>query len=378
MAKKTISTSQSATQMVDDINSNFNELYQGAGGSSSSIDGLPTKRVKVYDVMTRAGNGVSAITVVPANIRKGVKYVVEKSERGSNWTYENIWIRGGSSTQTLLKTVGGTTSIGGYGVEIEATVDGTEFAIQSYNTGIVNIYHYEDTPTLGATRWLGKKWLVIGDSITTEHGGLAEYGYAELCSKSLGMQRENMAISGTTSVNWLQVTGAVSKAWSSYSLDYDLITVMLGTNDQGYNCPIGSLNDAEYAKGAENVGASYIARLQLLYEKLRSMYPKSVIAFITPIKRYDVTNARYQTNALGLTTEPYAQAVKTVCDYYSIQCIDIFNTIDPSTEEARTNFFVSSSDGTHPNALGHELFIAPIVEARLREIAPFYFNDWEE
>lgn len=376
MAKKTISTSQSATQMVGDINDNFNELYEGAGSAAS----VPTKQVKVYDVMTRSGGGIGKPKYIECNIKAGNKYIIEKSEAGSNWQYELVATTNNSKVkvQELLRTVSGTTSIGGYDIEIEATSDASYFSIESYNSGHVNIYHYEDVPTLGATRWLGKRWLVFGDSITTEHIGLADHGYSELCAKSLGMQRENMAISGTTSVNWLQVTGAVRKAWSSYSLDYDLITVMLGTNDQGYNCPIGSLNDAEYAKGAENVGASYIARLQLLYEKLRSMYPKSVIAFITPIKRYDVTNARYQTNALGLTTEPYAQAVKTVCDYYSIQCIDIFNTIDPSTEEARTNFFVSSSDGTHPNALGHELFIAPIVEARLREIAPFYFNDWEE
>lgn len=370
MAKKTIDISGTATQMVGDINDNFVELY--------SVPIVPTKRVRVYDVMTRRGNGVGNVDFIECNIKAGNKYIVEKSESGSNWQYELIATADSNKVQVqeMLRTVSGTTSVGGYNIEIEATSDASYFSIESYSTGAVNIYHYEDVPTLGATRWLGKRWLVIGDSITTEHIGLADHGYSELCAKSLGMQRENMAISGTTSVNWLQVSGAVSKAWSSYSLDYDLITVMLGTNDQGYSCPIGSLNDAEYAKGAVNVGASYIARLQLLYEKLRSMYPMSVIAFITPIKRYDVSNSRYQTNALGLTTEPYADAVKTVCDYYSIPCIDIFNTIDPRTAEARENFFMSASDGTHPNATGHELFIAPIVEARLREIAPFYFNDW--
>lgn len=377
MAKKTIDISGSATKMVDDINDNFSELYEGAGASAS----VPTKHVKVYDAMTRCYQGSGAGTIyIPCDIKAGVNYVVEKSEDGNNWSILDVKICDSSKTakQTLITVNGsGTVTVGAFNSEVESNQDGSYFSIYSYPTGEINIYHYEDVPMLGASRWLGKRWLVIGDSISTEHRGLAGTGYSELVANSLGMQRENMAISGTSSINWLQVSGAVWKSWSNYRTDYDLITVMLGSNDQGYNCSIGSLNDSEYAKGAANVGASYIARMQLLYELLREKYPKSVIAFITPLKRYDYENSRYMINALNLTTEPYAQAVKTVCDYYSIPCIDVFNSIDPYTDTARTNFFMSLEDGSHPNDLGHALFIAPVVEARLREIAPFYFNDWE-
>jgi lysophospholipase L1-like esterase len=369
MAKKVININGSATQMTDDINSNFNELYQGAGGGGSSIDGLPTRRVKVYDVMTRSGQGVGAPTLVSCSIKAGTKYIIEKSQRGTNWSFEIIsTYSNGSVVQEMLRTQGGTTSKGGYNVEIEATADADSFGITAYSEGYVNIYHYENVPTLGAARWLGKKWLVLGDSITTEHDQFAEYGYSELVAKSLGMQRENMAVGGV-------VSNYFYNKIDNYSNDYDLITIMLGTNDQGYSCAIGALNDSVYQGGDPTPNSSFIARLQLFYEKLRLKYPKSVIAFITPIKRSQGVSNGYSTNGLGLTTEPYAQAVKSVCDYYSIPCIDIFNAIDPRTETARTNFFLSSSDGTHPNALGHELLIAPIVEARLREIAPFYFND---
>lgn len=366
MAKQTININGSASQMVDNINSNFNELYQGAGGGSSS--GLKTKHVKVYDVMGRGYRGGGAGTVyIPCDIIAGRKYIIEQSATGSIWSKLKVTTTD-ANKQTIQTMMNVDTSVGEFGEEIAATSDAAYFGIFSYSGGYVDIYHYEDIPVIGSTRWLGKRWLVIGASMSTEHQDYADVGYPELVATALGMFKENHSISGQT------VDGFYNRI-DSYGNDFDLISVLLGTNDHGYSCPVGSINDSVYQSGTP--GQSYIARLQLLYEKLRLKFPKSVIVFITPIKRYDVTNDRYMTNALGLTTEPYAEAMRTVCKYYSIPCIDIFNAIDPATAAARENFFVSASDGTHPNDIGQALFIAPIVEAKLREIAPFYFNDFE-
>ena len=377
MAKKTIDSSGNATQMVGDINDNFSELYAGAGASAS----VPTKRVKVYDAMTRCGNGVGKFTYIPCNIKAGDKYIIEKSERGTDWSYEIVRTVDSNKTevQKLLQTANGQ-STNNYNTEITITADASYFSIESYNpAGCINICHYEDVPLAGASRWLGKRWLLIGDSISTEHQGIADVGYGELCAKSLGMMRENMAISGSASVEWLDITSRVSKQWSSYRNDYDLITVMLGTNDQAYNCSVGSLNDSIYQANSSSSRNSYYARMQLLYELLREKYPKSVIALITPIKRYLVEGHTDGLPAGEVNMEPFADAIREICGYYSIPCIDIYNSVMPLDETQRKNFFLSSEgyDGTHPNDLGHALFIAPIVEAKLREIAPFYFNDWE-
>lgn len=368
MAKKTININGTATQMVNDINSNFDELYQGAGGGSASAS-VPTQHVRVYDVIKRTGN--TGTINIPCTIKAGTKYIVEKAEAGANWGNITLSIAGGSSTQTILTTnvSGVVTSDKGFDEEIEATVDGTKFVLYSYGPGIINIYHYEDIPTLGASRWLGRKWLAFGDSLSTIHGDEAEVGYTELVARSLGMHMENVAVSGKNTLNYIEgfSTNGKTYKWDAFSTEYDLVTVLLGSNDQGYNCPVGVIGDTGTG--------TYIGRLKTLYNNLRRRYPKSVIAFITPIKRY-TRNGDVYTNALGLSTEPYAQAMRDVCNLYSVPCIDLYYcTIDPSTQTARDNFFCDA-DGTHPNTLGHELFIAPIVEARLREIAPFYFNDW--
>ena len=366
--------------MVNDINSNFDELYQGAGGGGSSV-GVPTKHVRVYDVIKRSWNSGGAGTIyVNANIKAGTKYIIEKAEAGSNWGNMEVAIAGGSSTQTLLTTSVSqvVTSEHGFNEEIEATVDGTMFTIYSYKAGLINIYHYEDVPTLGASRWLGKKWLAFGDSLSTIHQGEAQVGYTELVARSLGMHMENVAVAGKNTLNYLEGFSVDGKSykWDAFSTKYDLITVLLGSNDHGYQCKVGTISDT----GTD----SYIGRLKTLYNNLRSRYPKSVIAFITPIKRYNA-NGTIFTKVIEnqtVTVEPYAQAMRDVCKLYSIPCIDLFYSIDPSTQTARDNFFIyneddQAHDGTHPNDVGQALFLAPIVEARLREIAPFYFNDWE-
>lgn len=369
MGRQTININDSATKMANDINANFGELYQGAGGGT--VAGLPTKRVKVWDVMGRSGGGSGNPLDIPCNIKSGDKFYITRSQNGSNYQLLDVYFldsqKSVSTRQTALQTNGSyVVTTGGWGEEVTATRDYAYIRINGYASSKINVYHYEDVFDMG-NRWLDKKWLVIGDSISTEHADEAQIGYAELVAKALGMLRENIAASGKTSDYFI---GSVNN-WAD---DYDLITVMLGTNNHGYNIAVGSLSDNPSS-------GTFVGNMQLFYEQLRLKYPKSVIAFITPIKRYLPDGSVY-INGLGLSTEPYAQAVRDICAHYSIPCIDIYNSIDPSTQTARDNFFLYSEaqgahDGTHPNDLGHALFIAPIVEARLRDIAPFYFNDWE-
>ena len=107
-------------------------------------------------------------------------------------------------------------------------------------------------------------------------------------------------------------------------------------------------------------------------------YPSAVIAFMTPIRRTGVGDSAdnnsdegYYTNALGLTTEPYAEAVKEVADYYGLPCLDLYhNGINPKSEWMRQLYFVNA-DGTHPNNEGHAKYTAPVIKAFLESLAPF-------
>lgn len=227
--------------------------------------------------------------------------------------------------------------------------------------------------------WNGKRWLCIGDSITTEGGVYANVGYGKLISSDLGMELTNIAVSGKTAAWGCEVLDSCAE-------DYDLITVMLGTNDHGYACPIGVLNDDYYIAGDYTSSGSFYARMQLLVEKLQEKYPKSLIMMLTPIKRTAVNpaysniannDAGYQINTtLKLATEAYRNVVIDVCNYYSVPYVDLYNTIDPRTEANRELYFMSAADGTHPNDLGHALKLAPVIKAGILAHTPYVFPEW--
>lgn len=225
--------------------------------------------------------------------------------------------------------------------------------------------------------WRGKRWLCIGDSITTDTGVYTTTGYGKLISRDLGMVLHNIAVSGKTAAWGYEVLDECAD-------DYDLITVMLGTNDQGYACPIGALNDDYYAAGDYASSGSFYARMQLLVEKLKQKFPKSLVLVLTPIKRTDCDDSPsnndagyYVISSLGLTTEAYRDAVIDVCSYYSIPCVDLYNTIDPRTEANRELYFMSASDGTHPNDLGHSLMLAPVIRDAIIRHTPYVFPEWD-
>lgn len=238
--------------------------------------------------------------------------------------------------------------------------------------------HYEDYYALreSLTRrvskmnnntWIGKKWLAIGDSLTDP--GVASEGYPHLVSKALGLTLTNVGASGKDMKYFVDLI-------PDFADDFDLVTVLLGTNNQGYNCGIGSLNDGvDYT-----TNESFYAQAQKVAEVLMEKYPTAVIAFLTPIRRTGVGSQNnndegYMINTLGLTTEPYAEAVKEVADYYGLPCLDLYhNGINPKSEWMRQLYFSNSSggsDGTHPNNEGHAKYTAPVIKAFLESLAPF-------
>lgn len=224
------------------------------------------------------------------------------------------------------------------------------------------------------SKWYGKKWLCIGDSISTDIKQYADVGYAKLISRELGMTLTNVAVSGKNMSYYYDLI-------DGYPENYDLITVMLGANNHGYNCAMGELNDELYKNGTYDSNDSFYAQTQLLYEKLRAKYPKSVIMFIGLIKRWAPNESSnnedgYMINAQGNTTQAYCEALEKMCAWYSIPYVDVYNTIDPRSLLNRQTFFCGETDGTHPNDIGHALFIAPVIRNAIIKHEPYYFNDW--
>ena len=212
------------------------------------------------------------------------------------------------------------------------------------------------------SRWKGKKWVVIGDSISV----LAEKNYHDFVGKDLGMTVTNLSISGMTMLDGIKWVGTMPA-------NYDLVTVMMGTNDQGYNCGIGSFND-----GVDfSTNDSFYSRVQEMIRKLRAKNPKAQIVMITPIRRHGTESQKnnedgFMVNALYKTTKEYGDVIKDCCDKLGVHCLDLYECgLDARDEATRSIYFLNSEDGTHPNSLGQATFLAPKVRDFLEKIAPY-------
>ena len=210
------------------------------------------------------------------------------------------------------------------------------------------------------SRWSGKRWLAIGDSITTEKNGYADKSYASMVATNLGMNITNIAVGGKALVD------AITWVENLPVTDYDLVTIMMGTNDHAYQGTISNITNY----------------FEQLVRKIQQRMPNAVIAYITPIKRVFFDNEGNESNVgadgyivnHGTSLSELVDAMKIKCRELSIPCLDIYDVLDPKLEYVRKTYFIreDGKDGTHPNALGHAKFIAPRVNAFLESIAPFY------
>jgi lysophospholipase L1-like esterase len=132
----------------------------------------------------------------------------------------------------------------------------------------------------------------------------------------------------------------------------DLITIMAGTNDHGFQTTIGTISDDPAS--ATTFYGTYKKTVEFLLER----YPKASIGLITPIQRY---NATYDGKVArgGATLRGFSDAVIAIGNYYDIPVLDLYANLGftPYRTTQLNNFYCvdtnSVPDGTHPNNLGH-------------------------
>lgn len=210
----------------------------------------------------------------------------------------------------------------------------------------------------------GKKWLVIGDSITakTHH---SEKNYHDFISEETGCTVVNYGKDGWTIV---QMCNEISKMPN----DIDVVTLFMGTNDWHIgNVPLGNFLDT----GLSSVGGAINEMLNSLIAKYGN---KSIIVF-SPLQRYK--EGQYGLNASpnnrGYTLIELVDMLKKTCEHYSIKFFDLYrgSGFHMTHSVSRNEFF---TDGLHPNIKGHkELglgimlpFIENNIKVTIGDLAP--------
>ena len=136
--------------------------------------------------------------------------------------------------------------------------------------------------------------------------------------------------------------------------DADLIVIFGGTNDYGYNTPLGDEND--------KTDVSFYGALYEMLTGLKAEHPKAVIVFMTPLHRVEFggLSVDKQKNDAGYTLYHYIDAIKKQCENLEIPVIDT-NTVyglNPTDKYVKDNYL---TDGLHPNEEGHKILAERIA-----------------
>ena len=343
------------------------EAAAAPGGASGVLETVPDNNLldvsaAVTSFVDSTGATVTGSFSNYIPVRKGLRYVTNMAPTNFCWfdrDKQHLSTKFYTSSPKILEPE----QDGFLLVRLPANASGS-LVLEGTDIDAYRPEHPRLKPELLPNPWAGKRCLVVADS----NGEYVRPGFAELVTRDLEMVLHNISAGGQT------ITGGMAQL-DTVGGEFDLVLVMLGTNDQGYNNTLGAIDDTT---------GSYYANLKLMIAKLKAKFPTSVVVMMTMFKRTAVgseagNNADgFWINGQGLTTEDYRDAVIEVCGLYSIPCIDLYNTIDLRTEADRKLWALAVGDGTHPNALAHAVKIAPVVKAGILAHTPYVFPAWSE
>ena len=202
----------------------------------------------------------------------------------------------------------------------------------------------------------GKTINFLGDSITQGAGtSCNEAIYHSLIKEKYGLKEaRNYGIGGTRIARQTEITSLVRDKdfilRAGTMEPADVVVVFGGTNDFGNGqAPVGTFEDRDKR--------TFYGALHTLVQDLIKDYYDKTIVFITPLHRYNEDSCIGTWKPDGVEQRPlkdYVQAVRDVCEYYSVPLLDLFASgeLCGNTPEWYLKYM---PDGLHPNDEGHKI-----------------------
>lgn len=204
----------------------------------------------------------------------------------------------------------------------------------------------------------GKSLFVVGDSVAFGFGSGGK-SYADIIAEKNKMSMKKVAVSGTTFAKRDGLTNSILEQVQTMDKMYDYVLIEGGFNDyfqKDKGVAIGTI--PKNMNSSRDDKTTYGA-LDSICLWLKQKYPLSKLLFIVPHKIM---------TSIGVLDDgfyPYLQAIRNVCEKYSISYADIAlkGGCTPFYQEFRDTYF--SGDGIHPNLDGYEAFYVPRIEAEM-------------
>lgn len=204
----------------------------------------------------------------------------------------------------------------------------------------------------------GKSLFVAGDSVAYGYGS-NNISFGEIIAKNNNMRLTKVAISGTTFAKRDGLTNSILEQVESIDKEYDYIIVEGGFNDYFQRDNGVSIGTMPKNMNSSRDDKKTYGALDSICLWLKQNYPASKILFVVPHKIMTITGV------IDSEFYPYLQAIRDVCEKYSIRYADIAlkGGCTPFYQSFRDKYF--SGDGIHPNLDGYKNFYVPIIESEL-------------
>lgn len=318
-------TMSSGVSIVLGIAVNGNTKTITSTEQEKASTGLVTFNGENIGVSVNSGTAVDfkfGITVIPVNMipskfLKGRKYIGESLDELI--CVSNMWAFGDNVSKIFLNTV--------------------------YRFKKNNLY--------------GKSLFVAGDSVAYGYGS-NNISFGEIIAKNNNMRLTKVAISGTTFAKRDGLTNSILEQVKSIDKEYDYIIVEGGFNDYFQRNSGVSIGTMPKNMNSSRDDKTTYGALDSICLWLKQNYPTSKILFVVPHKIMTVTGV------IDSEFYPYLQAIRDVCEKYSIRYADIAlkGGCTPFYQSFRDKYF--SGDGIHPNLDGYKAFYVPVIESEMK------------
>lgn len=201
----------------------------------------------------------------------------------------------------------------------------------------------------GLTVWKNKNWNAVGDSITQTGKYIPLVANAlGLISHNYGLASSTLAINNTYLQNQSVLERVAGLNGNVAVPDADVWSIMAAVNDWLYTTPVGTMANTT----ADTT--TFYGALKALIENILGRTNTPRLIMFTPLQ-----SNRNGNNSVGVSMQAYRQAIKDVCDYYSVPVLDLYGIggINP------LNLNTFTSDGVHPTDAGTNYYYTKIVAA---------------
>jgi len=208
-----------------------------------------------------------------------------------------------------------------------------------------------------ANLYKGKKWVVIGDSLTEKNTRSTKF-YYDYVKEWLGFDVVNMGVSGTgyksrDDVDNPTTNGAFYQRATLIPANTDVVTIFGSFNDLTQGFTLGTPGDT----GTTTICGCMKATIEAIY----TINPAMKLGIIAPCP----WNGLNPSNANAVA---YVEALHDICMQNSIPFLNLFyeSGLRPWIREVRDLVYNLDSEtdgdfhGIHPNAIGHEMIASKI------------------